>query len=218
MKTFKTLIIDPPWPYDKASNNNALSGYVTQDGEGKSQYKTLSMDDLAALPINKVMDPDEAYIFLWTVGPFTETSYMLLRAWGFEPKSQMCWYKSDKGLGVGFWFRGGHELVLVGKRTNAESIRTGENSVIVHPRLGHSVKPETLHELIEKQRPLHVRKNKAGEPVGQTQTSFPGPYLEIFGRKARPGWTVLGNEAPGDGQDIRDSLAGLTCKHPQAVL
>jgi len=219
MPKFKTLIIDPPWPYDKASKNNKLSGYVTQDGDTK--YKTLTIEDLKALPISDVMDPEEAYIFLWTVGPFTEEGYTLLRTWGFEPKSQLCWYK-NKGLGVGFWFRGNHELILVGKRPHAPSIRTGESSVtqtddeiviegsvLTHPRLGHSKKPDILHELIEKPRPLHIRKNKAGEALGKTPTTFPGPFLEIFGRRFRDGWTVLGNEAEGDGEDIRESLPKL---------
>lgn len=182
--TFKTAIIDPPWPYDRVSASTKLSGFVSQDG--KNHYGTLSLADLEALPVSQVMDPDTAYLFLWTTGPFTESAYKLVRAWGFEPKSQICWHKSDPGLGVGYWFRGSHELVIVAKRPSAPSVRTGRSSVISLPRRGHSIKPDTIHEICE--------------------AHFPHPYLELFGRRLRPGWTVLGNEAPGDGKDIRESL------------
>jgi len=210
MEKFKTLIIDPPWPYERASGNSKLSGYVIQ--EGNSKYKTLTISDLKKLPINDVMHPDEAYVFLWTTGSFTEDAYGLMRAWGFIPKTQLCWCKSDKGLGVGYWFRGNHELVLVGKRAAAPSIRTGESSLIIHPRIGHSTKPATLHEIIEKRREPYTRKDKNGNILGVVPTSFPGPFLEIFAREKRDGWTVLGNEAPGDLGDIRDTLPELIAK------
>jgi len=38
----------------------------------------------------------------------------VIRAWGFEHKSQAVW---DKGhVGVGYWFRGQHELLYVATR------------------------------------------------------------------------------------------------------
>jgi N6-adenosine-specific RNA methylase IME4 len=196
---FKTLIIDPPWPYDRASKHEKLSGYVTQDGN--TQYATLSIEDLKALPISDVMDAETAYIFLWTVGPFLPDALDCLKAWEFEYKSYLCWFKAvqhptdpkyfrPSGYGVGYWFRGDHETVLVGKRKGAKSIRTNERSVFSAKRTGHSVKPDNVHKIAEKH--------------------FPGPFLEIFGRRPYNGWTVLGNDAPGhEGEDIRDSLKNL---------
>lgn len=184
---FRTAIIDPPWAYERVSKHKKLSGYVSQ--EGNEQYVTLSNDDLKALPVGKVV---QDYVFLWTTGPFIREALDLLDSWGFEYKSQLCWYKNT-GYGVGYWFRGDHELILVGKRPGAPSIRTNERSlfsimgtVLEHKRTRHSAKPDALHEIAERH--------------------FPGPYLEIFGRRSREGWTVLGNEAPGDGLDIRESL------------
>ena len=78
---------------------------------------------------------------------------------------------------------------MVAKRPGEKSNRTGEQSIFQTKRQRHSAKPDNVHLLVEKH--------------------FPGPYLEIFGRRSREGWTILGNEAPNDGSDIRDSLRQL---------
>lgn len=180
---FQTAIIDPPWPYERASKNAKLKGYVSQ--EGNKKYDTLRVENLAALPVGQVV---EKYIFLWTVSPFLKEGISLLETWGFNYVTSICWHKNT-GLGVGYWFRGDHELVLVGKRDGAPSVRTGLRSLVASPRMRHSEKPPFLHEICEK--------------------FFPGPYLELFGRRSRQGWMVLGNEAPEDGSDIRESLTAL---------
>lgn len=181
---FKTCIIDPPWPYERASKNEKLSGYVTQDNNTK--YATLSIADLAALPVGSAVSH---YLFMWCTGPFIREALQLFDAWGFKYVTQLCWRKST-GIGVGFWFRGDHELILVGKKPDVPSVRcTRVRSLFSAPRTRHSEKPDNLHVIIE--------------------DNFEGPYLEIFARKQRTGWTALGNEAPGDGADIRDSLPKL---------
>jgi N6-adenosine-specific RNA methylase IME4 len=187
---FKTAIIDPPWPYDRSSNHKGLSGYADK------QYNPMSIKDLMTLRVKELVSK---YIFMWTAGPFLPDGLALLDAWDFDYKTQLVWHKTP-GLGVGYWFRGDHEMVLVAKKKNVASIRTNERSLFKNEepslfdepslfaakRLGHSEKPDYIHKLIEKH--------------------FPGPYLELFGRKGRDGWTILGNEAPGDGRDIRESI------------
>jgi N6-adenosine-specific RNA methylase IME4 len=166
---FTTAIIDPPWRYRSVSSSPRLSGYVSQ--KDNVQYTTMHVDEMKPLPIAALVSK---YVFVWTVGPFIRESLALLDAWGFEYKSQLCWIKEDKQLGVGHWFRGNHELIFVGKRPDVKSIITGESSVLWHPRIGHSQKPVMLHDLIEKH--------------------FEGPYVEIFGRRPHANWTVFGNE------------------------
>ena len=214
MSTFKTGIIDPPWPYtaapgkkEKDKGTKSLSGFV-QTPDGKDQYPVLSIEEMCALPIGDLID---SYLFMWTTMPFFPAALKMYEAWGFEYKTGMCWGKWDVSKqtnsprlfelpvdydfnmpgnggygGVGFWFLGNHELVLIGKKHGAPSIRTGESSLFLYPKTKHSEKPDRVHRLCEKY--------------------FPKEYVEIFGRRARAGWTVLGNEAPGDGKDIRDSL------------
>lgn len=48
--------------------------------------------------------------------------------------------------------------------------------LVLEPRGEHSRKPDVFHDIIEK--------------------VSPGPYVELFARRARPGWAVWGNQAP----------------------
>jgi len=58
--------------------------------------------------------------------------------------------------------------------------------------LKHSKKPEILQDRIE--------------------LMFPGEaYLEMFGRRERENWVVVGNEI--DGEDIRDSMNRIQRKN-----
>jgi N6-adenosine-specific RNA methylase IME4 len=196
---FTTAIIDPDWPYTVGPKDTRY-GYTRYEDGSRNVYKAdnpLTIEELADLPIGDVVG---GYLFMWMVGPFwihpdpMKRAMPLLDAWGFEAASIITWAKwnreKDHGYGgVGFWFLGNAEWCVVAKRKGWPSIRTGHSSLLVAPKGRHSAKPEAVHELIEE--------------------CFPGPFLEIFGRRARDGWTVLGNEAPGDGEDVRKSLQGL---------
>lgn len=201
-----TGIIDPPWEYANTSKHEKLRGYSTGH-----EYPSLTTDELAKLPIARMMQ----YGFIWTTGPFTEDAYRLIRSWGMEPVTSIYWVKTseiytdgkeafpeteeEKAMtpeqwkeikfkptyGVGYWFRGCVEPIILFKSPNAPSIRTNEVGLL-SPNGRHSRKPSSLHDLIEE--------------------FFPGPYIELFGRRSRKGWTVLGDQAPGDGKDIRESV------------
>lgn len=180
---FKTLIIDPPWPYRDTAGG--------LQGCSDTQYKPLSICDLAALPVGQIMDEREAYVLMWATSPFLADATSLFPAWGFKYITSAVWLKHP-GMGVGHWFRGDHEHMLLGKRKTAKSFRTNRRSVFREaPRGKHSAKPPFLHEFVER--------------------FLPPPYLEIFARDARPNWVVCGNQAPGDGKDIRDTLAIMAC-------
>ena len=89
------------------------------------------------------------------------------------------------GLGVGR-FQCNTEHVLIcrkGSRTENSFGKTG-GTWFNWKRGKHSEKPDEFFQLVEK--------------------VSPGPYLELFGRKNRPNWTVLGNEI--NGKDIKESL------------
>ena len=81
----------------------------------------------------------------------------VLRAWGFEYKSNIVWHKIRKdggsdGRGVGFYFRNVTELVLFGVRgKNARTLAPGRrqiNLIATHKR-EHSRKPDELYDVIE---------------------------------------------------------------------
>jgi N6-adenosine-specific RNA methylase IME4 len=56
------------------------------------------------------------------------------------------------------------------------------HEVVVAPVGEHSEKPDEVYRRIER--------------------LYPGPYLELFARKPRKGWTVWGNEVPPHPLDI----------------
>lgn len=105
----------------------------------------------------------------------------VMEAWGFTYKTQAVWDK--RKIGMGYWFRGRHEILLVGVRGKVnppeQSKRTA--SVFNYDRGKHSKKPEEIRALLEGWFP---EANK----------------LEMFCRSANKGWAVYGNE-------VEDSIA-----------
>jgi N6-adenosine-specific RNA methylase IME4 len=110
----------------------------------------------------------------------------VLSAWGFEYKSNLIWHKVRKdggsdGRGVGFYFRNVTEMVLFGvKGKNARTLAAGRRQVNLFAtrKREHSRKPDEQYDIIE--------------------SCSRGPYLELFGRGVRKGWTVWGNQASED--------------------
>lgn len=125
---------------------------------------------------------DDAHCYMWVTNNFLTDGLWLLEQLGFRYVTNLVWVK--KQFGIGYYFRGMHELVLFGVRGNTVFTEGTWTTVlgdgpIDHPRdeLGkriHSRKPEQLHELIEQ--------------------ASPGKWLEIFAREARPGWLTWGNQ------------------------
>ncbi len=184
VERFGTVLADPPWDYPPTSKDKRLRGYTDQ------HYTPLTTDDLCALPVADLAT-DEAVLLLWTTFPFVADALRVVEAWGFDYVTGLAWVKANPktsavAYGVGYWFRGAVELCLVGKRK--KSYRS-QYVGLVHPGLNHSRKPESIHQVAE--------------------ATYPGPRLELFAREKRDGWTTLGLECPGDGEDVRESIPRL---------
>ena len=105
----------------------------------------------------------------------------VMRAWGFTYKTNLVWSKIRKdggpdGRGVGFYFRNVTELILFGVRGSMRTLKAGRTQVnfIATRKREHSRKPDEIYPLIE--------------------ACSPGPYLELFARFRRKGWSQWGNE------------------------
>jgi N6-adenosine-specific RNA methylase IME4 len=105
-----------------------------------------------------------------------------MKAWGFTYKTNLVWHKIRKdggpdGRGVGFYFRNTTEVVLFGIRGRLRTLPPGRSQVNImkSQKQEHSRKPDELYRIIEE--------------------CSPGPYLELFARGGRPGWSVWGNQA-----------------------
>ena len=99
----------------------------------------------------------------------------VVRAWGFEYKTNLVWVKPS--IGLGSWARNRHELLLVGRRGSfgVPDPEDRPDSVIEAARGRHSQKPFCIYDLLERMYPDASK-------------------LELFARTNRPGWTSWGNE------------------------
>ena len=170
---YRTLVVDPPWPYRDRSVN----------GAAEKQYVTTPMDEIASIPVGDWADA-EAHLYIWTTNAFMVEAHELARAWGFTPKVPLTWTKTHQGdpsrvsMKVGYYFRGATEHLLFCVRGSlplqtSEGLPTG----YLWPRLPHSVKPDAFYDLVEK--------------------ASPGPYVELFARRARFGWDYWGDQSLG---------------------
>lgn len=171
---FATLLADPPWQFQNRT------GKVAPEHQRLLRYPTLSLDEIAALPIT-ALSADAAHLYLWVPNALLAEGLQVMTAWGFTYKSNLVWYKVRRdggpdGRGVGFYFRNVTELVLFGVRGSLRTLAPGRRQVnlLATRKRQHSRKPEELYALIEQ--------------------CSPGPYLELFARFERPGWVQWGNE------------------------
>ncbi|WP_323766411.1 MT-A70 family methyltransferase [Marinovum sp.] len=178
-QTFGTVLADPPWRFTNRT------GKVAPEHKRLARYPTLDLDAICALPVADHL-MDAAHCYLWVPNALLPDGLRVLEAWGFEYKSNLIWHKIRKdggsdGRGVGFYFRNVTEIVLFGVRgKNARTLPPGRRQVnmIQTRKREHSRKPDEQYELIQ-------------------ECSW-GPYLELFGRGVREGWTVWGNQASDD--------------------
>jgi N6-adenosine-specific RNA methylase IME4 len=160
---YNVILADPPWQYNFSE---------TQSREIENQYPTMTLDDIKnlELPID-----ENAVLFLWATAPKLEEALKVLNAWGFEYKTCAVWDKEV--IGMGYWFRIQHELLLVGVKGSMRPPETENrvSSVIRSKRSSHSSKPEIVYEMLE--------------------AMFPNcKYLEVFARSNREGWISWGNQ------------------------
>jgi len=176
---FRTVLADPPWQFQNRT------GKVAPEHRRLSRYSTMSLPDIKALPVQRCVS-DTAHLYLWVPNALLPEGLEVMRAWGFQYKSNLVWHKVRKdggpdGRGVGFYFRNVTELVLFGTRgKNARTLSAGRSQVnfLATRKREHSRKPDELYPVIE--------------------ACSPGPYLELFSRGVRPGWRAWGNQADED--------------------
>jgi N6-adenosine-specific RNA methylase IME4 len=134
-------------------------------------YPVMSVEEICALPVTNVV-ADEAHLWLWVTNGTLFAGRAVMEAWGFSYRSCLTWIKPRYGLGQ--YLRNQTEHLLLGVRGRAPVLFRGQGTWLYAPLQEHSHKPEEQYAVIER--------------------CSPGPYLELFARRARPGWQVWGNE------------------------
>jgi N6-adenosine-specific RNA methylase IME4 len=161
---YNVILADPPWRYNFSNSDNRKI---------ENHYPTMIIEEIKKLEIPSA---DNTVLFLWATAPKLIEGIEVLQAWGFEYKTCAIWDKEI--IGMGYWFRGQHELLLVGTKGeySPPEAKNRFSSVIKEKRDKHSKKPEIVYEIIEKMFPN-------------------GKYLELFARnKFNDKWSVWGNQ------------------------
>jgi N6-adenosine-specific RNA methylase IME4 len=172
---FATILADPPWRFANRT------GKVAPEHKRLNRYDTLTFEQIGRLPV-KDAAADKCHLYLWTPNALLTEALAVLKSWGFAYKTNLVWHKIRKdggpdGRGVGFYFRNTTEMILFGVRGKMRTLAPGRSQVnIVKTRKReHSRKPDELYDIVE--------------------ACSPGPYLELFARGGRKGWTCWGNQA-----------------------
>ncbi len=200
--TFSTIIADCAWSF-----SDDLPG---PKRGASTHYHTLDVSDLRNLRLPP-LEPN-ALLFFWKVAAMQQEALDVIRAWGFEAKSELVWVKTTtpcgpelggygrdaKGraalpsgtpaFGMGHTARMNHETCIIATRGKTSGLvqRHDIRSVFFAPVGAHSAKPDAFYDIVE----------------AMTE----GPIAELFARKERGGrFTCFGDEigsrlevAPGD--------------------
>lgn len=175
-RRFGVVLADPPWRFINRT------GKVAPEHRRLARYRTMETDEIAALPVARVAAAT-SHLYLWVPNALLPDGLRVLSAWGFTYKSNLIWRKVRKdggsdGRGVGFYFRNVTEILLFGVRgKNARTLAPGRSQVnyMESRKQEHSRKPDEQYRIIE--------------------SCSAGPYLEMFARGSRAGWTYWGDQA-----------------------
>lgn len=186
---FGTILADPPWRFMNRT------GKMAPEHRRLRRYDTMTNEEIMELPVSQLALP-KSHLYLWVPNALVLEGLEVMRRWGFTYKTNIVWYKVRKdggpdGRGVGFYFRNVTELLLFGTRGSFRTLAPGrrQTNIIVSRKRRHSHKPDEQYPIIE--------------------SCSTGPYLELFARHARAGWSTWGDEAePASEPSVPDHIAG----------
>lgn len=197
-RRFATVLADPPWRFTNRT------GKIAPEHRRLSRYGTMTISEIAALPIPEVV-AQTAHLYLWVPNAMLPDGLAVLKAWGFEYKSNIIWHKVRKdggsdGRGVGFYFRNVTEMILFGvrgKNARTKAPARSQVNLLATRKREHSRKPDEQYSIIE--------------------SCSPGPFLELFARGTRQGWTTWGNQAKDDYRPTWKTYAHHSAANPFAA-
>lgn len=166
---FRCVVADPAWQFGDKLPGPARGA--------EKHYSVMSAAAMAALMLPPIAD--DAHLFLWRVSAMQQEALDIVTAWGFVVKSELVWRKLTKTgkrhFGMGRHVRMEHEVCLIATRGRGAGIlNRSTRSTFDAPVGRHSEKPDKFFDIVE--------------------ALVPGPRLELFSRRQRPGWTCIGDE------------------------
>lgn len=167
-KKFNIIYADPPWQYDEDWGNGAVHHH----------YKTLSIEELARIPVQEIAD-ENCHLYLWFTNSFVREAHRLCDLWGFSYKQTITWVKTYADgkpvMGTGYYFRGCTEHILFATKGALPRVNKAVKNFMIFPKSKHSKKPNIFRQMIIKQ-------------------SGDLPRIELFARTKIHGWETWGND------------------------
>lgn len=180
--TFRTFYGDPAWQYE----SKKTGGSMTSGAEQK--YPTMTLDEIAALPVKDHIDKKGSVLFLWVPVPLKIDIARsdILESWGFEDYKTTIFWRKIMSAGLGHWFRGQVEECWLCTHGNIKPFGF-QIPNFIQTRVGqHSKKPKEMRAIIDEA----ARKFNLN------------PKIELFSRDRIETWQVWGNQIPDDEQKM----------------
>jgi len=168
---YPIIYADPPWKYLWGEGKDG--GHFAPE----KHYPTMSTEEICALNVRALRDRNCA-LFLWATMPALPEALKVMEAWGFKYKTcAFSWVKTRADgapiRGMGSYTKSNLELCLLGMRGHIKAADKTVPQVVMHPRLGHSVKPPVVRQRI-------------------VQLFGDLPRIELFARQRADGWDAAG--------------------------
>ena len=122
-KKYGVIVADPEWRWEPWSSETGM------DRAADNHYPTSCLEVIKARDVPSIAASD-CVLWLWATIPMLPHALDVMSAWGFDYVSHYVWGK-DK-IGMGYWARERHELLLIGTRGRFGS-RSGDTMVL--PRI-----------------------------------------------------------------------------------
>lgn len=192
-RAYGVVCADPPWHFRARTALQTKNWTSRRDAE--KHYRTMSAEEIKALPVRELAAKEGCHLFVWTTGPCMPQAIETIAARGFRYSGvTFTWAKlkkrfnpsqlrilptadGDFHVGLGMTTRKNTEFCLLGRRGNCKRVARDVRELILAPVREHSRKPDEYRERVER---------------------YVGPGIriaELFARESRPGWATWGNEA-----------------------
>lgn len=165
-KHFRAIAADPAWRFVAGT-------------KGRPQhYDRMNDLQIRRMPVDELAHPDGCWLFLWTTSPRLHLTFDIAESWGFKYSARAFLWVKTRGeklhTGMGYTTRKNAEDCLLFKIGTPERQAKDVHEIIMSDVREHSRKPDEAFARIER----FAR----------------GPYLELFSREPRPGWSAWGDE------------------------
>ncbi len=114
---YRTIVADPPWHYESWPTSPARipKGAIFDGRRTPIKYPTMTVDEIAALPVSDHADPSGCHVYLWTTNRYLRAAFDVLDSWGSRYSQTLVWAKTPMGIGPGGDFAQNAEYVLTAR-------------------------------------------------------------------------------------------------------